>query len=39
MITMQARQQESQMMGQADSYIPYILRKKAKIEDNRHKFY
>jgi peptidyl-prolyl cis-trans isomerase D len=39
MITMQARQQESQMMGQADSYIPYILRKKAKIEDNRHLFY
>lgn len=39
MITMQARQMESQMMSQADSYLPYILRKKAKIEDNRARFY
>ena len=39
MITMQSRQMENQMMSQASSYIPYILRKKAKIEDNRHKFY
>ena len=39
MIPMQARQMESQMLSQADSYIPYILRKKATIEDNRHNFY
>lgn len=39
MIPMQARQMESQMMSQADSYLPYILRKKAKIEDNRARFY
>ncbi|MBU3677466.1 MAG: hypothetical protein FGM54_09870 [Chitinophagaceae bacterium] len=39
MITMQSRQMENQLMNQASSYIPYILRKKATIEDNRHKFY
>jgi peptidyl-prolyl cis-trans isomerase D len=39
MINMQKRQMEQQMTSQAQNIIPYILKKAAKIEDNRSNFY
>lgn len=37
--TMEARQMEMQISQQASQYIQYILKKKAKIEDNRSNFF
>jgi peptidyl-prolyl cis-trans isomerase D len=36
---MQARQMEMQISQQAPQFIQYILKKKAKIEDNRSNFF
>ena len=39
MFNMQRRSMERQMTQQAQNIIPYVLKKAAKIEDNRSNFY